>query len=191
MDVSYLLPRLLPHVWLEADSRLEWRRPASDHVYVIDSGDAYKVGRSADPKKRVRELQTSHHRELSVVRARRCPPWGEQVLHEALQHLHIRGEWFARDPSVLRIFDEARFGYPAELIGKWVKEMRAEHVQWVEGMTKMHALEPRMGRTFCNAQRYEESGQRLPRCRRCLRHVRVTLWRMKPFVRWASEIAEC
>lgn len=66
-------------------------------VYFIqaEEGGPIKIGRAADPEKRLKELQTSHHSRLVI----RHVLHGNDLLIEGrmhgrfLQH-HIRGEWF-------------------------------------------------------------------------------------------------
>jgi len=71
------------------------------YVYFIQAGDEngpVKVGFSADPAKRVTELQTGNHLKLTLVASIPClnAPSGEELLHEHLDLHDVRllGEWF-------------------------------------------------------------------------------------------------
>jgi hypothetical protein len=70
------------------------------YLYAIkDSSSGYvKLGYSADPAQRLRELQTGNSGALQLIytariREDRARPV-EQQLHRELKHLQVRGEWF-------------------------------------------------------------------------------------------------
>ena len=70
------------------------------YLYAIqDSTSGYvKLGYSANPEQRLRELQTGNSGALRLVhvariREDRARPV-EQQLHRELKHLQVRGEWF-------------------------------------------------------------------------------------------------
>lgn len=71
-------------------------RSSSGCAYAISAGEEkpVKIGKSDDPTKRLKELQTSHHEELHLIWQ---APGGhalEAHLHEVFADRHIRGEWF-------------------------------------------------------------------------------------------------
>lgn len=114
------------------------------HVYVIGKGDdAFKVGISANPSKRLEALQTAHHATLRLIGTTDAiadAPLVERRLHTHLTRFHASGEWFncqladittafesegatltltsAAAPTVL---DAA---YTPEAFERWVAEMR-------------------------------------------------------------------
>ena len=70
------------------------------YLYAIqDSTSGYvKLGYSANPEQRLRELQTGSSAALCIIhtariREDRARPV-EQQLHRELKHLQVRGEWF-------------------------------------------------------------------------------------------------
>lgn len=75
-------------------------------IYVICEGKdatSVKIGFSADPDKRVRQLQTGHASPLVVfyreeVEAAKVRPL-EKIVHRLLSHRRQKGEWFSLDPA--------------------------------------------------------------------------------------------
>jgi hypothetical protein len=70
------------------------------YLYAIcdDSTGHIKIGYSADPDQRVRDLQTGNSGALRLVHRARIREDRarivEQRLHLDLNHLRVRGEWF-------------------------------------------------------------------------------------------------
>lgn len=70
------------------------------YIYVISSGpETVKIGYSADPQRRLGELQVGHENPLRIVHKERVPedkaPILEKLIHVANRHKCIHGEWFA------------------------------------------------------------------------------------------------
>jgi hypothetical protein len=63
-------------------------------VYFIQSGEFVKIGKTRDPKSRLRELQVGNPERLRIL----CViPGGEEVekeFHRKFNHLRRGGEWF-------------------------------------------------------------------------------------------------
>jgi hypothetical protein len=70
-----------------------------DCLYFIQSrATGYiKIGRSKDPHKRLKALQTGSPNELRLVAYFQGLGWRERVLHERLARWRVQGEWF--DPA--------------------------------------------------------------------------------------------
>ena len=69
-------------------------------VYAISSShNTVKIGYSADPERRLRQLQTGHERRLALVYTEKVEPERapilEKLIHQANRHLRMSGEWFA------------------------------------------------------------------------------------------------
>jgi hypothetical protein len=70
------------------------------YLYAIKNTDTgyIKLGYSADPQQRVRELQTGNSGALRLIHTARIREDRarivEQKLHHELAHHRIRGEWF-------------------------------------------------------------------------------------------------
>lgn len=75
---------------------------SSGWVYVIQVGEACKVGITKDVRKRIATLSTASPIRPKLVLARRVQSLeyakiAEQEAHYALKRYHIRGEWFGAD----------------------------------------------------------------------------------------------
>lgn len=66
-------------------------------IYLITDQVFVKIGISKNPEKRLKELQTSHPRKLSIMKifSVQCAALPvERVLHKLLSHKRSSGEWF-------------------------------------------------------------------------------------------------
>src|SRR4051794_2261972 len=74
-------------------------------VYFIRVGDdgPVKIGCAEDVDHRVLTLQSGNHRDLNLFRVIDGGPSVERWLHDHFRHLHIRGEWFDFDASMVTV----------------------------------------------------------------------------------------
>ena len=74
-------------------------------VYFIRAGEdgPIKIGYAANPRKRLHTVQTAHWQTVRLVRLIDGGRDVERELHSRYQHLHIRGEWFLFDASMLNV----------------------------------------------------------------------------------------
>jgi hypothetical protein len=79
-------------------------------VYFLRCGGFIKIGFSADPKRRLRYLQTATPFDFELLGAHPGLKWHEQQLHKVFASLRHRHEWFRADQNILEI---ARGGLPA------------------------------------------------------------------------------
>ena len=65
-------------------------------IYIIKCNEYIKVGISNDPKRRLKDLQTSNPYKLKLlsVYQPKQPVIAERVIHALLDKYHERGEWF-------------------------------------------------------------------------------------------------
>lgn len=89
MDISSILKSL-------KERKLERK---GDCLYFIQerSTGMIKIGRSKDPKRRLKTLQTGNANELRLVCYLEGLGWRERDLHEALKKWRTSGEWFEYD----------------------------------------------------------------------------------------------
>ena len=70
-----------------------------DHLYFIQSyrTGMIKIGRSKNPKRRLKQLQTGSPDELRIIHVFNGLGWREKEIHIALADWKIRenGEWFS------------------------------------------------------------------------------------------------
>jgi len=76
------------------------------HCYFMQMGDGpIKIGISAWPKTRQRELQTGAPYQLTLLGSIKGGRCAERYLHQAFSHLHLRGEWFTPNELLLAFID--------------------------------------------------------------------------------------
>jgi hypothetical protein len=71
----------------------------NDHLYFIQSDitGMIKIGRSKDPVKRLKQLQTGNANKLKLIASFKGLGWREKIIHEELSRWSKKGEWF--DPK--------------------------------------------------------------------------------------------
>ena len=74
-------------------------------VYFIRGGDQIKIGTSAKPEARLREMQTGNPMELVLLGTLVGGRSKEQALHSQFSHLRIRGEWFRVEEELMLEID--------------------------------------------------------------------------------------
>ena len=67
-----------------------------DNLYIIqsDKSGMIKIGRSKDPNKRLKQLQTGNPNKLKLIASFKDMGWREKLLHERLSEWSEQGEWF-------------------------------------------------------------------------------------------------
>jgi hypothetical protein len=78
------------------------------HVYFIQSGchGPIKIGRGADPEKRLKELQTGSPQPLFLLGSIVGAPHNEGRLHHHFRGSQMRGEWFRPTRGLLEFIAE-------------------------------------------------------------------------------------
>jgi hypothetical protein len=68
----------------------------NDSLYFIQSDltGMIKIGRSKDPQKRLKQLQTGNPNKLKLIASFDRMGWREKALHEHLSKWSLEGEWF-------------------------------------------------------------------------------------------------
>lgn len=91
----------------------EWRKMkkipkkiVEDDLYLIldTSNKKLKIGRSKNVNKRLRQLQTSNSGCLSLLFTIKGKGYCEEYVHKKFSHLHIKGEWYEYDNSIIDYF---------------------------------------------------------------------------------------
>lgn len=67
-----------------------------DYLYIIQSDvtGQIKIGRSIDPDRRLKQLQTANANKLKLIAKFEGLGWREKLLHENLSDWRKKGEWF-------------------------------------------------------------------------------------------------
>jgi len=70
-----------------------------DSLYIIQSDvtGMIKIGRSKDPQKRLKQLQTGNPNKLKIIAEFKGEGWKEKIIHERLRMYRLEGEWFSYD----------------------------------------------------------------------------------------------
>ena len=70
-----------------------------DSLYIIQSDvtGMIKIGRSKNPQKRLKQLQTGNPNKLKIIAEFKGEGWKEKIIHERLRMYRLEGEWFSYD----------------------------------------------------------------------------------------------
>ena len=71
----------------------------NDDLYIIQSDvtGMIKIGRSKNPEKRLKQLQTGNPNRLKLIATFKGQGWKEKLIHEDLKRWRKKGEWFSYD----------------------------------------------------------------------------------------------
>lgn len=85
-------------------------RPKKGHIYFIQVGESgpIKIGFSSNVDQRLRTLQTGHTEKLKLLHSQIGTKADEGRLHNRFRNIHIKGEWFEADPSLLEFIHKRK-----------------------------------------------------------------------------------
>lgn len=108
-------------------------------VYFIANDAAVKIGFSADPAGRLRDLQTASPYSLQLLGAVEGGKKHERAIHAALDEFRLRGEWFRLCPEVTGFVERAiKFGMSGGIMDD-LTVPKADRVRGVLGRFKVQA----------------------------------------------------
>ena len=96
-------------------------------VYFIQArnGGPVKIGYSGNPKKRLYDLSVASFEPLRLVAVVPGDRRDEREVHEQLDHLRIRGEWFRPSEEMREVVRERQTGDVTYLCAGLVEEEAA------------------------------------------------------------------
>jgi hypothetical protein len=103
------VPRNMP---TELPKTVEPKQPAEQRVYFIEAQgtDLVKIGIAAQPKERLRELQTASPHRLAILAEMPGGKPKESALHRQFAAHRAAGEWFHRTPELDELIAKAAAG---------------------------------------------------------------------------------
>jgi len=100
------------------------KREWGGSLYLIQSfcTGAFKVGRSSDPKRRIRDLQVGSPFKLRLILVVKGQGWRERAVHRALQGYRsqgtYKGEWFT-EPGLSSLPDDLYALLDLDMVYSW------------------------------------------------------------------------
>lgn len=106
---------------------IEWvkrnrKRPRLGWVYVLKSGEFYKIGFTDNLKDRLQALQCASPYKIELVKAWQCADYRKQerIIHGLLWRFHERNEWF-KLPVDTVVLIGACAGSPVQALQKFFR----------------------------------------------------------------------
>lgn len=80
------------------------------YIYFMFDGEMIKVGRANNVVKRMRSMQSSHPRELTLLATFNAHKSVEKLIHERFRACHERGEWFTPTEELTAFIERIKKG---------------------------------------------------------------------------------
>jgi len=106
-DIVTFLPSVAPNVITPSAAA----KPIDGSVYLINSGDFFKVGRSDDAERRFKEIRVALPEKAELYHSIRTddPSGIETYWHRRFDHRRVNGEWFKLTAADVAAFKRRKF----------------------------------------------------------------------------------
>lgn len=106
-DIRHMLPVAVP----KARAAHQQARPTDGSVYLIKSGEYFKIGRSDELERRVKEIRIALPDAATLLHTVRTddPPGIEAYWHRRFADRRANGEWFKLTPEDVKAFMRRKF----------------------------------------------------------------------------------
>ena len=93
-------------------------------IYFIQAGEngPIKIGKSDDPERRLKDLQTAHYEELELLHVwdhEDDGEWDEPKIHAHLSEYRRHGEWFNPHENVFKFINDNMYEYGSVNLGEY------------------------------------------------------------------------
>ncbi|MGG6893817.1 GIY-YIG nuclease family protein [Rhizobium sp. BR 315] len=102
---------MLPTITQSAPALPKGPKPVDGHVYLIRSGEFYKIGRSDELERRVKEIRVALPDAATLLHSITTddPPGIEGYWHRRFADRRANGEWFKLSPEDVKAFVRRKF----------------------------------------------------------------------------------
>lgn len=80
------------------------------YIYFVTDGELIKIGRAVNVLARLRAMQTSHHKPLTVLATFVAHVSIEGIIQDQFRAARVSREWFERDPALLAFIARVKTG---------------------------------------------------------------------------------